>query len=94
MKLFFTAIILIIFHFASAQNNTSGTLISSGDSVLFTDLKPVYKTFNSELCTANIDKIEYTKDEMVFYISIVNSDIRAVTQKFPKSIKQIFGNIN
>jgi outer membrane protein OmpA-like peptidoglycan-associated protein len=99
MKFFFTAIVLITFHFASAQNDTSGTLKSYGDSVLFTDFKPVYIPHESKTCTINIYKIEYTKNEMILYLCIVNNnkeDIffpifkRKDNQCFLKSEKKIF----
>jgi outer membrane protein OmpA-like peptidoglycan-associated protein len=74
MKILFTVIVLITFHFASAQIDISGTLKSSGDSVLFTDFKPFYKTHNPNFFTITIDKIEYTKEEMILYLSIVNKN--------------------
>ncbi len=70
MKFLFTAIILIIFHFASAQNDTSAILKPSGDTVLFTDFKPVYTTELSKYYIITIDKIEYTKDEMILYLGL------------------------
>jgi len=65
MKYFFTAIILITFYLASAQNNTSGTFYSPGDSLLYTDVKPVYSKWVKYFI---LDKIEYTKEEMILFV--------------------------
>jgi outer membrane protein OmpA-like peptidoglycan-associated protein len=71
MKLFFTAIILITFQYAFAQNDTSGIRKSLGNSVLFTDFKPVYTT-KIKFYNLTIDKIEYTKEEMILFFRFVN----------------------
>ena len=73
MKYLFTAIFLITFYFVSAQNNTSVILKTTGDSVLFIDFKPAYTTKLKNFCSLTIDKIEYTKEEMILYLRIVNS---------------------
>ena len=74
MKKSFTVIFLFAFYFASAQNDTSGILKSSGDSVLFTDFKPVYTTKPQKFYNIIINKIEYTKDEMILYLCILNNN--------------------
>jgi len=73
MKFILTAIILITFYFASAQKNTSG-FKSPNSPILFTDFKPDYNTGKTKLCNFHIDKIEYTKEEMILYFHIVNSN--------------------
>ena len=89
MKFFFTAIILIIFYFASAQNNTSG-FKSSNSSILFTDFKPNYTTEKSKFCNFYIDKIEYTKEEMIFYFHIVNSNKHDMNFPISKKEKEVW----
>lgn len=87
MKTSFTVIFLFAFYFASAQNYSSATSKSPGDSVLFTDFKPVYSTYKPKFCTLTIDKIEYTKNEMIFYLGFENNDTKDMN--FP-----IFGKKN
>jgi len=72
LKKYFITIFLIAFYFASAQNNDSVVSKQSGDSVLFTDFKPVYTIIKQEASIEIIDKIEYTKDEMIFYVGSTN----------------------
>lgn len=86
-KISFTIIFLFAFYFASAQNYSSATSKSQGDSVLFTDFKPVYSTYKPKFCTLTIDKIEYTKDEMILYLGFENNDTKDMN--FP-----IFGKKN
>ncbi len=74
-------------YFCFAQNNTSDTLKSSVDSVSFTDFNPVYSTNKPKSITLTIDKIEYTKEEMIFYLGYENNDIK--DSDFP-----IFGKKN
>jgi outer membrane protein OmpA-like peptidoglycan-associated protein len=87
MKKSITVILLFVCYFASAQNNTSNTLNSSGDSVLYTDFKPVYSTNKQDFFTNTIDKIEYTKEVMILYLGFENNNTKDMS--FP-----IFGKKN